>query len=410
MTRRTLLRTTALAVTIGAIAACRRADTRALPDWTLRVEPVSSPAGPASAQPQLTASDNGVVLTWLENVDTTTTLKFSERSATGWSEPRAIRSGRDFFANWADVPSAMRLANGTFVAHWLQRTGDHADGYDVKLARSQDEGRTWSAPFSPHHDGTQMQHGFASLFDAGRGAFGVAWLDGRNMKPSPDGEGIGDMSLRAATFGADGAPRTDTAVDLRVCECCPTAAAATTDGVLVAYRDRSANEIRNIHVTRFTAGQWSEPAPVHDDAWRIDGCPVNGPAVSAVGRDTAIAWFSVHEDRGHAFVAFSQDAGRTFAAPLRVDEAASLGRVDVEQMADGSAVVGWIELTGQQAAFKVRRVDRSGRRSAPVTITDMGSSRNSGYPRMARRGAELVFAWTGTGNHSGVQTAAARLP
>ena len=197
---------------------------------------------------------------------------------------------------------------------------------------------------------------------------------------------------------------------MRVCECCPTAAAVTSDGVVVAYRDRSPDEIRNIYVARLVDGKWTAPAPVHDDGWRINGCPVNGPALSAAGRDVAIAWFTVQQDRGQALVAFSQDAGQTFGAPIRVDDAGSLGRVDVELMLDGSAAVSWIELAGQQAAFKVRRVEPTGQRSAAVTVTDIGANRNSGYPRMARRGAELVFAWTGTDDSLRVQTAAARLP
>ena len=95
---------------------------------------------------------------------------------------------------------------------------------------------------------------------------------------------------------------------------------------------------------------------------------------------------------------------------MRVDDAGSLGRVDVELLPDGSAVVSWIELAGQQAAFMVRRVERTGRRSAAATVTDIGANRNSGYPRMARRGSELLFAWTGTDDSLRVQTATARIP
>jgi hypothetical protein len=40
----------------------------------------------------------------------------------------------------------------------------------------------------------------------------------------------------------------------------------------------------------------------------------------------------------------------------------------------------------------------------------MGANRNSGYPRMARHGGELVFAWTGTDDSLSVQTATARVP
>ena len=82
----------------------------------------------------------------------------------------------------------------------------------------------------------------------------------------------------------------------------------------------------------------------------------------------------------------------------------------VEVLPDGSALVSWIELAGGQAAFKVRRVEASGQRSAAVTVTDLGTNRNSGYPRMARRGNEVVFAWTGTDDSLQVKTATARLP
>ena len=41
-------------------------------------------AADASAQPQLTASANNVILSWLENASSQTALKFSERTAAGW--------------------------------------------------------------------------------------------------------------------------------------------------------------------------------------------------------------------------------------------------------------------------------------------------------------------------------------
>lgn len=378
--------------------------------WRLEVERLTSPAGPASAQPQLTASTGGVLLSWLENTDTTTTFRFAERTAHGWTEPQTVASGPDFFVNFADVPSVLRLSDQTLVAHWLQRHGVDQSSYDVRLARSRDGGKTWSRAFSPHHDGTKREHGFASLFDLHSGAFGLVWLDGRNMMPSADGEGVGDMSLRGATFTSSDVQGSDVALDVRVCECCPTAAAPTSDAVVVLYRDRSDAEIRNIHATRFAGGAWTKPAPVHDDGWRIDGCPVNGPSVSAAGRRVAAAWFAVQDQRGNAFVAFSDDDGATFGAPIRIDTAGSLGRVDVELLDDGSAVAGWIELASSNASYQVRRIEASGARSEAIKVTDMTGNRNSGYPRMARHGGELVFAWTDAVDSLRVQTARARIP
>jgi hypothetical protein len=130
----------------------------------------------------------------------------------------------------------------------------------------------------------------------------------------------------------------------------------------------------------------------------MPACPVNGPSLTASGRRVAIAWFTMQQDQGHAFVAFSDDAGRTFGKPVRIDEEMSLGRVDVELLPDGSAVASWIEFStaNNNTSFRIRRIEPSGALSAPITVTAIGSGRTSGYPRMARVGNELLFAWTDT--------------
>src|SRR5438067_1025095 len=378
--------------------------------WAPTVQRVESPAGPASAQPFLTASPRGAILSWFENIQGQTILKFASRTGEGWSASRKIVSGEDFFLNWADVPSVVRMSSGTLVAHWLRRTSPRGAGYDVEIATSPDDGQTWTKPISPHHDGTNTQHGFVSLFEmtGGTTPLGLVWLDGRLTTPAadPDDDAVGEMTLRSARYDAAWQQQADDAVDLRVCDCCPTAAASTPDGIVVAYRNRSADEIRDIYVTRLVAGKWSEPSAVHNDGWKIDGCPVNGPAVSASGKDVAVAWFAAPQDQGHAFVAFSSDSGRTFHDPIRMDDEGSFGRVGVALMPDGSAVVSWIELANRQATFKIRRVGRDGSRPPAVTVVDVGARRGTSYPRMVRNDRELVLAWTG--DDSRVQTAVVR--
>ena len=92
------------------LAACGRGAPPPPPDggWPIPIERVESPAGPASAQPQLTSSARGIVLSWLENAGPDPRLRFAERTPTGWSEARTIASGSDFFANYADLPSVRR--------------------------------------------------------------------------------------------------------------------------------------------------------------------------------------------------------------------------------------------------------------------------------------------------------------
>jgi hypothetical protein len=368
------------------------------PGWPPAIEPVATPASIDSGQPQLTSTERGVILSWIERNHSGAALRFSQWANNGWTAPQEVASGDNWFVNWADVPSVMRLSNGVLAAHWLQKSGPDTYAYDVRLSYSTDEGKTWAPSFAPHHDGTRTEHGFASLIQMPDAGLGLAWLDGREMKPeSMHGEhdaNRGAMTLRFATFGRDWKQTSEIPVDLRVCECCPTTAAVTSEGPIVAYRNRSENEVRDIYVSRLSGSGWSKPAPVHDDGWRIPACPVNGPMLSARGRDVAIAWFTLKEEQGRAFVAFSSDAGRTFGKPIRIDDAASLGRVDVELMPDGSAVATWIEFANQRAQFRMRRIERSGATSPAVTVAGLEGTRASGYPRVARSGNELVFAWT----------------
>jgi hypothetical protein len=359
------------------------------PPWNPQIADLASPAAADnSSEPQLTTFRGRAILSWIERDGETATLKFSERSGTGWSAAQVVGSGDDWFVNWADVPSVIRVSDTLLAAHWLQSNGPDPEGYDVRLTLSRDGGKTWSPATTPHHDGTPTEHGFASLYPALDGGVGLVWLDGRAGET---------MAIRSATFANDGVQKSEAVVHDQVCECCPTAAAVTAEGVLAAYRNLADNNVRDIYVARSSGSnrdQWSKPSPVHNDDWRIDACPVNGPAVSADGQRVALAWFNAKVDQGHVFVAFSQDAGKTFGNPTRVDDASALGRVDVELLEDGSAAVAWIEYADGRSQFRIRRVDTAGSLSPSTVVSSLASGRASGYPRLARAGRELLFAWT----------------
>lgn len=390
-------------------------------DFAPRVSALDSPAALNSAQPQLSVSARGVLLSWIERDGARATLRFSERTAAGWSDARVVASGDNWFVNWADVPSVMRLADGTLAAHWLQKSGPSPYAYDVRLSVSKDGGLTWSPSFLPHSDGTQSEHGFASLFEMSGGGLGLVWLDGRAMHSSSHDTAAsntsGTMALRFGAFDRHWKQTTEVPVDLRVCECCPTTAALTADGPIVAFRNRTELEIRDIYVSRLVQGKWSEPQPIANDGWHITGCPVNGPMLAARGRTVVVAWFTGKDRQNRAFAAFSRDAGRTFGAPIRLDENGTVGRVDVELLDDGRAVASWMEFSPSSTEFRIRRVEPSGAKSATATVAPMSSARSSGYPRLARHGNELVMAWvesafvpaTGQGAPR-VKTAVAQLP
>lgn len=372
---------------------------------------MDSPAAASSEAPQLTVSSRGVLLSWIERQGGTASLKYAERTGDGWTPARTVASGTDWFVNWADVPSVVRLADGSLVGHWLQKSGASTYAYDVRLARSTDDGRTWTSSVTPHHDGTQTEHGFASLFQMPGAGLGLVWLDGRQMTSGGghDGHGEGAMSVRFATFDGSWKQTAEMPVDTRVCECCPTTAVVTSEGPIAAFRNRTEDETRDIHVSRFENGKWTESKAVHNDGWQIAACPVNGPMLSASGRNVVVGWYTGANDAEHVFAAFSKDAGRSWGEPIQLDAGKAIGRVDVEMMPDGSAMASWIEGTDDGAEFRVRRIQPDGSRGGAVTVSKVSATRTSGYPRMARHGDDVVFAWLEVGPSTPGQRATTRV-
>ncbi len=376
---------------------------RAATELTQRAElfsgafaPMISPAPEGAAEPRLTVDASGrVYLSWLEPLGGGgSSFRFSALGSSQWGTPKTIAAGPTLLANSADFPALFITRDGMMAAHWLER-GQGRASYGIKLRTSRDEGRTWTDAVTPHRDGTASEHGFVSFFEApgtGPGAgLGLVWLDGREMaNPATSAE----MTLRSAMVSATGEPGEELVVDGRVCDCCQTSAATTDAGVVVAYRDRSEHEIRDIYVTRLEDGRWSTGAPVYADNWEINGCPVNGPAIAARGQSVAVAWFVGVNDTPKTQLAFSTDGGRTFGAPVRIDSGTTLGRVGVALLADGRALVSWIDDVGAEARFMVRVVVPNGTLGSPVTIGPISGARTSGFPQLVVSGRRVVAAWT----------------
>lgn len=386
------------------------------PQPALVIQASNSPAGVDSREPELTSTIDGrIILSWVEKVaDKRYALRFASRDKDNWSKPNTVAEGENWFVNWADFPSVITLSDGSLAAHWLVKSGSGTYAYDVNIARSKDGGKTWGKPVVPHKDRTQTEHGFVSLIPLPEGQVGAVWVDGRNLKDVKD-EGDehtplpASMTLRYAAIDANGKLSEEMQLDDRICECCQTAAALTSEGVIAVYRDRSEKEVRDIYSVSRQQGRWSAPRSVHPDNWEINGCPVNGPAVAADGRRVAVAWYTGAGAAPRVKAAFSNDAGATFGEPIQIDEGETLGRVDVLLLPDGSALVCWLSGTAEGGAIKVRRVNLDGSLSTPAVIAKTDISRSSGFPRMAKLGDEVHFAWTEFGKHSNVRTATANI-
>lgn len=383
-------------------AVATAADGGAFP-WK-EVEAVPSPAGPDSGQPHLAVSPHGtVVLSWLEPAGDGQALRYSRLDGEAWSEPVEIARGDDWFVNWADFPSVVPVTDTVWAAHWLAKSADSTYAYDVMLTVSDDAGETWSEPFRPHTDGTPTEHGFVTIFPW-QDAIGVVWLDGRNMTGGhghDSDHGGGGMTLRSAVVSPGGELLEGKLVDGLVCDCCQTDAVVTEDGPLVVYRNRTEDEIRDIQAVRADGDGWGEPIAVHEDGWKIAGCPVNGPAVSTDGKQVDVAWFTAAEEPEVRF-ARSFDGGKTFDDRMQIDLAlgsplgSPWGRVDVVTLDDGTSVVSYVDHAGPglgRVALSEIRASGEAYRTAALLSGDE-PARQVGFPQMVRDGNDLIVAWT----------------
>jgi hypothetical protein len=372
-----------------------RAPARAVAERRYVTEAWALPAGPA-AQPHLaSAPDGALLLSWIEKgAGTQHALRFARSAGAGWSSPRTIAEGTDWFVNWADIPHLAATPDGALWAHWLRKSAAAPYAYDVVLSRSADGGASWAEPVHVNDDGTPTEHGFVSLWPVGRDRLGVAWLDGRNTGGEHTGRGA--MTLRSASFDGGLARHGETELDASVCDCCQTDVAATERGTLLVYRDRADGEIRDIATSQLGPSGWTAPRIVHADRWTMPACPVNGPSVAAEGSDVAVAWYTAADGTPQLRFARSGDAGDHFGTAVVIDRgAAVLGRVRVARHA-GHAWVAWLrEDAGAQSLWLARMSVDGARVEQRMKLADVqGRGRGTGLPQMVGSQDGLHIVWT----------------
>lgn len=433
-----------VALLIWVCGACASAGLSAPSDTPTVFTPVigtlASPAGVDSSAAALAIGpDHALYLSWTEPTATGRALKFSrlDRATRHWSAARTIVEGADLEKSSANVPVLVVQANGRLTAVWSVTNpmapapssaaathdhgdhGDHAahmhndDARHAMYRQSSDDGATWSPPqpLTRESDATA----FPSLAALPDGRLLAAWLDGRGKNAPGDSQ-----KLYARILGAAGP---DVLVDPRVCECCQTTLTGFPDGsVLLAYRGRTDEEIRDIMATRFSDGRWEAPQRLSRDRWKINACPINGPQLDSEGPRVSAAWFTAADNEPRVLVSSSPSAGEIYTMPSRVDLGHALGRVDTLILRDGAQLVSWLEGPGdddsQPAGLYLRRYASFGATLAPAMITASKSKALvSGFPRMAllkdydATAAQLVVAFTrDNGDTSQVETLLVTLP
>lgn len=360
---------------------------------TFEVHDLAAPSGENSSLPYLFSNSDVTLLSWVEKEnDSLSHLRFSEFKDGTWQDPNNIISGTDWFVNWADFPAIVEN-NGNYFSHVLKKSSGGTYSYDVKMNIKSKDAKEWKTDVALHSDGTPTEHGFVTALPYKENSFFVTWLDGRNTEEK-EGEERGAMTIRAGVVASDETVSHENLLDSRTCDCCQTTAAITSNGPVVIYRDRSENELRDISIVRQVDGVWTAPKPIHNDNWKIKGCPVNGPKAAVLENTLAVGWFTAVANKPIVQVAFSENGGANFDKPIIVDSANVIGRVDIVLRDKETAIVSYMESEKGIARFKIAQVQRSGSITMNKIIAEMDGSRKSGFPQMELVDDKLLFAWT----------------
>ena len=352
---------------------------------------IKNPSLINSSLPRLFSNGEDLLMSWIQNKDSIASLKYSKFNGINWTAPTEIISGSDWFVNWADFP-AIADNNGSVLTNILKKSAEGTYTYDIHLQLYSKQKNTWKNNILLNQDGIKSEHGFVSMLPYNNDSFFVTWLDGRTLVGVPKENE--QMTLRAAFIDAEGEISNDILLDDKTCECCNTAATMTSNGPIVAYRDRSDTEIRDISIVRFVNGNWTAPKNVYQDHWEIPGCPVNGPAIDSFNDAVALAWFTAENDNPRIQVSFSENQGETFGLQYRVDNGNAIGRVDIVMIDQNNAVVSWMEPDGIDTLIQILKVSSNGEKNIPITITKTRSERSSGFPQLELVGDRLYVAWT----------------
>ena len=347
-----------------------------------------------SKYPNLTETDRGLAIVWYEPIVEGHALKWSEFNGRSWSKPVIVTTGEEHFINWADFPSIFYNGKNHLVVHWLEKNGDGTYDYVVKVSQSFDRGRSWSRPIIPHKDNKLGEHGFVSFFNASNNKVGLVWLDGRNMMGEEHGHGYGQMNLYSTTIDKNGILGEEILLDDRVCECCPTSAVNIENDILVAYRDRSLSEIRNINLVRWNNSSWQKPHSLHNDNWKIAGCPVNGPKLAVIGNNVAAVWYTSPNENPIIYISFSKDGGKKFNSPIRIDNGNPIGRVDCIWLDSDRVLVSWMEMGEKSTNVIFSTVYIENHKGSSKIVTQILPGRSSGHPVISRYRQNIFLAWT----------------
>lgn len=346
--------------------------------------------------PTLAADPQGnAYVTWYARGEAKGETKLQQKKWDGetWSATTTIAEGGGWMVNWADFAKFSIDADGGAMVTWLAGAHGH-HGYGVMYQKRRESGAGWTDPKPLHVDRDAVEHGFVSLLPYAEGNFFATWIQSTADGPP--------TNLRYCLYGPTGKPGKEHELDPLVCDCCGTSAVSFTDGhVLIAYRNRSKAEVRNIQLVYGDPqkpNSWKPSDFAEPQDWTTRSCPVNGPSLAAMGQNVVLAYYHQGADgAGQVKFSWSKDGGAEFQFPsLLQREGEILGRVGTAMLREDLAVLTWLEHQGETSRWMACTLQMDGKVGSAVVLGAVKGARADGFLQLIRLPGGVMAAWNGT--------------
>lgn len=221
-------------------------------------------ANKSAKSPSLGVIRDKLYLSWTE-ISPKPQILISSLEKKQFVKPALVVQSSNLISNWADSGKFFSLLNGETYFWWPEKSASGVNGYDLMLAKSFDQGKTWRPFGKINSDSSPTEHGFTSMVEDS-GKLRVIWVDGRDTVQG------GASSLRSVVVTDK--LETEELLDTRVCDCCGTSTVSVKNDFFVFYRGRTSEEVRDIQITKRIDGKWRVPTAFQVDKWKLSGCPM----------------------------------------------------------------------------------------------------------------------------------------
>ena len=290
---------------------------------------ISAPEMDAAEPVTATAPNGELYVAWVNhNANSQSDVMLARFDQDGVASGAAVRVNHTegVATAWRGDPPSVAVTDRAVYLLWTARVESNGKkGTDLYLSTSHDAGKTFNAAVKVNDDKLIGAHGMHSVAVAKDGRIYVAWLDERNIRAPQPSKHAGGHHMESnrelfVAHSSDGGKTfsANRRVAENACPCCKTALAVSPDGTLYAsWRQVLPGSFRHIAVASSTDGglKFSSPVIVSDDKWKLQGCPVSGPSLSADANGALkVVWYAAGEgDAPGLYFAETYDRGQTFS-------------------------------------------------------------------------------------------------